>query len=167
MASPRKSTRYAIGVAVLLVIVHVTLALLLRQGSTGVYFRAADQIAMAGIGTILALGVLMLTRPRVKVGKQGIAVRNILGEKIVDWDLFEGLSFPDGAAWARIELPDDEYMAVMAIQSNDREYAVDTVRQVPRTGRPLRTGRAQEQLTSSDRFGARILRVSESVGGGD
>ena len=127
IASPRKSTRYAIGVAVLLVIVHVTLALLLRQGSTGVYFRAADQIAMAGIGTILALGVLMLTRPRVKVGKQGIAVRNILGEKIVDWDLFEGLSFPDGAAWARIELPDDEYMAVMAIQSNDREYAVDTV----------------------------------------
>lgn len=127
VAKPRKSTRYVVAVAALLVVVHVTLAVLLRQGSTGVYFRTADQLAMAGIGTILALGVLTLTRPRVRVGERGIAVRNILGEKIVDWDLFEGLSFPDGAAWARIELPDDEYMPVMAIQSNDREYAVDTV----------------------------------------
>lgn len=127
VVTARKSTRYAIGVAALLVIVHVTLALLLRQGSTGVYFRAADQLAMAGIGTILALGVLMLTRPRVMVGERGIKVRNIVTENVVDWDLFEGLSFPDGAAWARIELPDDEYMAVMAIQSNDRERAVDAV----------------------------------------
>ena len=127
IAKPRKSTRYAIGVAALLVIVHVTLAISLRSGSTGVYFRAADQLAMATIGCVLAGGVLLLTRPRVRAGERGIAVRNILGEKIVEWDLFEGLSFPDGAAWARIELPDDEYMPVMAIQSNDREYAVDAV----------------------------------------
>ncbi|MFE4499881.1 PH domain-containing protein [Rhodococcus sp. NPDC056743] len=127
IAKPRKSARYAIGVAVLLVVVHVTLAVSLRSGSTGVYFRAADQLAMATIGCVLAGGVLLLTRPRVRAGQRGIAVRNILGEKIVEWDLFEGLSFPDGAAWARIELPDDEYMPVMAIQSNDREYAVDAV----------------------------------------
>ncbi|MGC0364005.1 hypothetical protein ABH922_001989 [Rhodococcus sp. 27YEA15] len=127
VAAPRKSKRFAIGVAALLVVIHLTLALLLRQGSTGVYFRTADQLAMALIGLVLAGGVLMLTRPQVKVGARGIAVRNILGEKIVDWDLFEGLSFPDGAAWARIELPDDEYMPVMAIQANDREYAVAAV----------------------------------------
>lgn len=123
----RKSPKYAMGVAALLVIVHVGLALSLGHGSTGVYFRAADQIAMAAIGCVLAGGVLLLTRPRVRVGKRGIAVRNVLGEKVIDWDLFEGLSFPDGAAWARIELPDDEYMPVMAIQSNDREHAVDAV----------------------------------------
>jgi len=127
VAKPRKSRRYASGVAVLLVVVHVTFAILLRGDSTGVYFRLADQLAFAGIGCLLAAGVLLLTRPRVRIGPRGIAVRNVLGERIVDWDLYEGLSFPDGAAWARIELPDDEYLAVMAIQSNDREYAVDAV----------------------------------------
>lgn len=105
----------------------MTFAILLRGDSTGVYFRLADQLAFAGIGCLLAAAVLLLTRPRLRVGPRGIAVRNVLGERIVDWDLYEGLSFPDGAAWARIELPDDEYLAVMAIQSNDREYAVDAV----------------------------------------
>ena len=127
VAKPRKSRRYAIGVAVLLVVVHVTFAILLRGDSTGVYFRLADQLAFAGIGCLFAAAVLLLTRPRVRIGPRGVAVRNVLGERIVDWDLYEGLSFPDGAAWARIELPDDEYLAVMAIQSNDREYAVDAV----------------------------------------
>lgn len=127
VAKPRKSRRYAIAVAVLLVVVHVTFAILLRGDSTGVYFRLADQLAFAGIGCLFAAAVLLLTRPRVRIGPRGIAVRNVLGERVVDWDLYEGLSFPDGAAWARIELPDDEYLAVMAIQSNDREYAVDAV----------------------------------------
>ena len=127
VSRPRKSSRYAIGVAILMVALHVTFAILLRGDSTGVYFRLADQVAFVGIGCLLAGAVLLLTRPRLRVGPRGIAVRNVLGERIVDWDLYEGLSFPDGAAWARIELPDDEYVPVMAIQSNDRDYAVDAV----------------------------------------
>jgi hypothetical protein len=38
------------------------------------------------------------------------------------------VSFPDGAAWARLELPEDEYISVMAVQAVDREYAVSSVR---------------------------------------
>lgn len=124
----KRTARYATMTAVVLVIVHIALAIVLRSGSTGVYFRTADQFAMAGIGCALAAGVLLLTRPRLRVGARGVAVRNALGERIVDWDLVEGLSFPDGAAWARIELPDDEYIPVLAIQANDREHAVDAVR---------------------------------------
>lgn len=124
----KKSPRYAMIAAAVLVLVHVTLGVLLRSSATGVYFRVVDQFAMAGIGLLLAGGVLLLTRPRLRVGPRGIAVRNILGERVVDWDLDQGLSFPDGAAWARIELPDDEYVPVMAIQANDREHAVRAVR---------------------------------------
>ncbi|CAM3072710.1 PH domain-containing protein [Prescottella defluvii] len=124
----KKSPRYAWIVAGVLVLVHVTLGVLLRTSATGVYFRVVDQFAMAGIGILLAGGVLMLTRPRLRVGPRGIAVRNILGERVVDWDLDQGLSFPDGAPWARVELPDDEYVPVMAIQANDGEYAVRAVR---------------------------------------
>ena len=38
------------------------------------------------------------------------------------------ISFPDGASWARLELPDDEYLAVMAIQAVDGVRAVEAVR---------------------------------------
>lgn len=125
---PQKSARYAKGVAVVCVLLFVVLGIALRSSSTGVYFRLADQLAMIGIGVVLAGGVLLLARPRLRVNSDGVLVRNAFGERRVDWDLVEGLSFPDGAAWARIELPDDEYIPVMAIQSNDREHAVDAVR---------------------------------------
>lgn len=124
----RKSARFAMGVAAACITVFVVLAVLLRNSATGVFFRVADQLAMAGIGLILAGLVLLLTRPRLRVNADGVRVRNAFGERLVDWDLVRGLSFPDGAAWARVELPDDEYIPVMAIQANDRQHAVDAVR---------------------------------------
>lgn len=124
----KKSARYAIAAAVLLVVAHTTVAILLRVSPTGVYFRTADQIALAGIGFLLAGIALLLTRPRVRVGRSGVAVRNILSERLIEWDLVRGLSFPDGAMWARVDIPDDEFISVMAIQSNDRDHAVAAVR---------------------------------------
>ncbi|AMY55663.1 PH domain-containing protein [Rhodococcoides fascians] len=124
----RKSARYAIAAAVLLVVAHSTVAVLLRVSPTGVYFRTADQLAMAGIGVLLAGLALLLTRPRIRVGPAGVAVRNVFSERMIEWDLVRGLSFPDGAMWARVDIPDDEFINVMAIQSNDREHAVTAVR---------------------------------------
>ncbi|MGA9873579.1 MAG: PH domain-containing protein [Rhodococcus sp. (in: high G+C Gram-positive bacteria)] len=124
----KKSARYAIAAAVLLVVAHTTVAILLRVSPTGVYFRTADQVALAGIGVLLGGIALLLTRPRLRVGVEGVAVRNILGERLIEWDLVQGLSFPDGAMWARVDIPDDEFISVMAIQSNDRQHAVDAVR---------------------------------------
>jgi hypothetical protein len=37
------------------------------------------------------------------------------------------VSFPAGGRWARIELPDDEYIPVMAIQAVDKGRAVDAM----------------------------------------
>ncbi|MFI8565848.1 PH domain-containing protein [Rhodococcus sp. NPDC078407] len=124
----RKSSRYAIATAILLVVAHSTVAILLRVSPTGVYFRTADQLAMAGLGLLLGSLALVLTRPRIRVGSAGVAVRNLLSERLIEWDLVRGLSFPEGAMWARIDIPDDEFIIVMAIQSNDRDYAVDAVR---------------------------------------
>jgi hypothetical protein len=124
----RKSARYAIAAAVLLFVAHSTVAVLLRVSPTGVYFRTADQLAMAGIGVLLAGLALLLTRPRIRVGPAGVAVRNVFSERMIEWDLVRGLSFPDGAMWARVDIPDDEFINVMAIQSNDREHAVAAVR---------------------------------------
>ena len=37
------------------------------------------------------------------------------------------MSFPRGARWARVDLPDDEYIPVMAIQAVDKERAVEAM----------------------------------------
>jgi hypothetical protein len=121
----RKTARVAMGIAAGLVVLFIVVAVLLRTSATGVYFGWSDQIAMVLLGFLLAGGVLLLTRPRLRAGASGVLVRNGFGEKSVPWDLVQGLSFPDGASWARIDLPDDEYIPVLAIQANDREHAVE------------------------------------------
>ena len=80
---------------------------------------------------MLAGLVLLFARPRLRVGAAGLSVRNVLSDRLVPWDDVVGVSFPVGARWARIDLPDDEYIPLMAIQSVDKDRAVaamDTVR---------------------------------------
>jgi hypothetical protein len=40
------------------------------------------------------------------------------------------VSFHPGARWARVDLPDDEYVPVLAIQSVDKERAIEAMDQV-------------------------------------
>ena len=128
---PHLTPYVAYAVAVVLVVAHVVIGLLLKLGSTGVIFQTSDQIAMAGLGFVLAGLVLLFARPRLRVGPAGLSVRNVLGDRLVPWSQVVGVSFPTGARWARIDLPDDEYIPLMAIQAVDKERAVqamDTVR---------------------------------------
>lgn len=124
---PRRVSRIAVVVAVVLFVVYAVAGVLLRRSSTGVTFQLADQIAMAVIGLVLAGAVLLLTRSRLRAGPSGVEVRNLFGDKFVTWDLIRGLSFEDGKAWARLELPTDEYIPVLALRASDKEYAADAV----------------------------------------
>jgi hypothetical protein len=127
---PRLTTRYAYGIAALIAVSAVVVGLLDNR-STGAYFRTADQIAIACVGVIIAASILLLTRPRLRVGPAGMSVRNLLGDRLVPWSQVVSTTFPPGARWARVDLPHDEYLPVLAIQSADRELAVeamDTVR---------------------------------------
>jgi hypothetical protein len=111
----------------------ITVGFLLKIRSTGVFFHTADQVAMGGLGVVLAGAILLFTRPRLRVGKPGVAVRNLLGERLIAWDELVDVSFPRGSRWARVDLPDDEYIPVMAIQAVDKERAVaamDAVREL-------------------------------------
>jgi len=127
---PRRVRRVAGAVAGLIVIGFTSVALLLTGNSTGVYFRPADQVAMVVFGLLLAGAVLLATRPRLRVGPHGVAVRNVLGEQVFPWTIVQAVSFPPGASWARLELPEDEYVAVLAIQAADGERAVTAMAQV-------------------------------------
>jgi hypothetical protein len=130
---PRTTARYAYGVAALIMAVGVTVAVLLKDRSTGPVLRTADQFAMAGLAAVLAGAVLLLIRPRLRVGAMGLAVRNVLGYRMIPWDEVVDVSFPPGKRWARVDLAYNEYVPALAIQSFDREHAVaamDTVREL-------------------------------------
>ena len=127
---PHKVRFYVIPVAVALVIVFAVVALLLKSGSTGVEFDGADQFSLLGIGIVLALGTLVFIRPKVVADAEGVQVRNALFGQQVPWSLVRAVSFPDGAPWARLELPQDEYVPVVAIQAADGERAVAAIREL-------------------------------------
>ena len=127
---PRRARWVAVALAVLLIAVFSVVGALLRRSDTGVYFRTEDQVAMVLLGVLLAGGVLLFARPRLRADADGVYVRNVIGTHELPWALVHRVSFPEGASWARLELPDDEYLAVMAIQAADRRHAVAAIRQL-------------------------------------
>lgn len=144
---PHLTPIFAYVAAFLIAATHIAVGLLLKLKSSGVVFQTADQVAFAVLGLVLAGAVLLLARPRLRVGPAGLAVRNALNYRLVPWPDVEGVSFPAGRRWARIDLPDDEYIPLMAIQAVDKDRAVaamDTVRSLLARYRPdLGARRAQ------------------------
>jgi hypothetical protein len=136
---PHRVRYFAYGAAFLIAAASVAVGFLLKIASTGVYFQTADQVAISGLGLVMAGLALLLARPRLRIGPPGLGVRNLLGYRLIPWSAVVGVSFPAGARWARVDLPDDEYIPVMAIQAVDKGRAVvamDTVRDVMTRYRP-------------------------------
>jgi Bacterial PH domain len=136
---PHLTPLFAYAAAFLIAAAHIVVGLLLKIKSSGVVFQTADQVAMALLGLVIAGVVLLFARPRLRVGRSGLSVRNLLGDRLIRWSDTVGVSFPAGSRWARIDLPDDEYVPVMAIQAVDKERAVeamDTVRSLLARYRP-------------------------------
>jgi hypothetical protein len=124
---PHWTPLFAYGAAFLIAAAHIVVGLLLKMRSSGVIFQTADQVAMAILGLVIAGLVLLFSRPRLRVGAAGLSVRNMLGDRLVPWPEVVGVSFPAGSRWAHIDLPDDEYIPLMAIQSVDKDRAVDAM----------------------------------------
>ncbi|MDY6994971.1 MAG: PH domain-containing protein [Actinomycetota bacterium] len=136
---PHLTPIFAYGSAAIILLAHIAVGALLKVGSTGVVFRTYDQVAIAMVGVVIAGFVCLFARPRLRVGRAGVAVRNLFGYRFFAWDDVVGVSFHPGARWARLDLPDDEYVPVMAIQAVDKGRAVqamDQVRAVQRRHRP-------------------------------
>jgi hypothetical protein len=149
-ARPHKARAIAIAVAVVFVVAMTTVAVLLRRSSTGAYFYLSDQVAMAGIGLILAGAALWFARPRVRADHDGVEVRNMLSARRFAWPEIESVSFPDGSPWARLELADDEYVPILAVQAIDGEHAVTAMRELRRLRREAAEDKAAD--TTTDRI---------------
>ena len=124
---PRVTPYFAYGAAFIIATALVAVGYLLKMQSSGVVFQTADQVAMAGLGFVIAGCVLLFARPRLRVSAAGLSVRNFLGYRLIPWSDVVRVSFPVGARWARIDLPGDEYIPVLAIQAVDKERAVNAM----------------------------------------
>jgi hypothetical protein len=140
---PHRSPPFIYAAAFVIAAAHIVVGMLLKIKSSGVIFHTSDQVAIAVLGLVIAGVLVLFARPRLRVGPAGLSVRNLLGDRLVRWSEVVGVSFPVGSRWARIDLPDDEYLPLMAIQAVDKERAVDamdTVRSLLSRYRPdLRT----------------------------
>jgi hypothetical protein len=136
---PHLTPYFAYGAAFIIAVAHIAVGFLLKVGSSGVIFQTSDQIAMGVLGIVIGGLVLLFARPRLRVGPSGVAVRNLLTERVIPWSAVVGVTFPEGARWARVDLPDDEYVPLMAIQAVDKDRAVvamDRVRTLVSRYRP-------------------------------
>lgn len=125
---PVRLTRVCRGVAALVMVVFVAVAIGLGTATTGdAAFRLGDQVAMVVLGGLIATAVLGFTRPRVHADLEGVRIRHVLGEKRVPWQVVRAVRMDDGAPWASLDLHDDDTLALFAIQSNDGDRAVETV----------------------------------------
>jgi hypothetical protein len=130
---PRR-TRIACAIAAIAVfVIFVSLATVLtgRTEGGGVFHRG-DQVAMAVLGLLIALGIMCFARPRIRADATGIRVRNIIGGFDLPWEVVRAVRFSRHSPWASLDLADDDEVALMAIQAADKEYALEAVRALRR-----------------------------------
>ncbi|WAC55328.1 PH domain-containing protein [Gordonia sp. SL306] len=124
---PHRMPRVAIVAAAVVLAIHITFAALLTISDTGVHVGGADQFGLALIGLVEAGLILLFTQPRLRVGPAGVAIRNLLGERVFEWDRVRGMTYPDKGFSARLLLPADEHVPVLAVQAWDSDRAVDAM----------------------------------------
>ncbi|HEX5540543.1 MAG TPA: PH domain-containing protein [Micromonospora sp.] len=114
--------------AVLVLFTFIATGLRGPTGQTHATFQRGDQFAMIGLGVLIAAGILLFSRPRVEADIRGVQVRNVFSSHYLPWEVVRSVSFRRGAAWASLELHDDDSLPMIALQVADKERAVAGVR---------------------------------------
>lgn len=119
---------WAWGSAAVVMAVHLFMGFVVDVGDTGAQVTSIDVLAFPILGLVISAACLLMLRPRVRVDSRGVEVRNFLGARFYPWDVVHGLSFPADARWARLELPEFEFVPMWALQSRDGAAVVEAVR---------------------------------------
>lgn len=126
-ARPHRLTWVCRGVALLVLVLFGLVAVGLGLGESPGRFRLTDQLAMFGIGVLIAGVVLLFTRSRIEADATGITVVNLLSTKRLPWQVVRGIRLDDRSSWAMLDLQDDETVALLAVQTGDGDRAIDAV----------------------------------------
>ncbi|MCW2705164.1 MAG: uncharacterized protein JWQ37_3159 [Blastococcus sp.] len=115
-----------LGAVVVAVMLYVA-AGLKETTNTVVNYRVSDQVAMVGLGLVLAAGILFLGRSRVDADADGIRFRNIALGHALPWTAVRAVAFERKSPWASLILENHDEVALLAIQAVDGERAVAAV----------------------------------------
>lgn len=127
VVTSKSMTLWSWAAVVGVMIIHIFFAVVVGIGYTGARVTTVDQWAFVGIGLLFSAVCLLGLRPRVRVNADGVEVRNFLGSQFYPWEVIHGLSFPRGAKWARLELPDFEFVPMWAFQVADGIRVIEAV----------------------------------------
>jgi hypothetical protein len=127
-AQPIRSARIAAAIAIVVVVILSAIAVILPRTADGVNFTGADQWGIAGIGVLIALGILRFLHPRMRADENGVDTRPFIGGyRHIDWDLVRAVEFPPKVRFARLVLPGDELIPLYAVQRGDGERSVEVM----------------------------------------
>lgn len=113
----------------LIMALHIFMGVVVDMGDyTGAAITTLDKFAFPLIGMVFCVAPLQLLRTRVRVNSRGVEICNFLAPHFYLWDDIHGLSFPEKARHARLELPDFEFVPMWAMQKKDGEAVVKAVR---------------------------------------
>jgi hypothetical protein len=115
-------------VGLVVVIVMAVVAVQLKATTnTVVTYRTSDQFAMAGLGLVLAAGILFLGRSRVDADAHGVRVRNVVVHHELPWQAVRAVRFERKSPWASLLLENGDEISLLAVQAVDKERAVRAV----------------------------------------
>ena len=124
-ATPRTLRQLCAFAAVIVLAATAVVVITLPSSSTGVVrFAVVDQVALGGLGVILAAAVLTLGRPRMDADTSGVRIQNVIGVRTVPWSVVRAVRFERKSRWATLQLTNDDVLALFAVQAIDGERAV-------------------------------------------
>jgi hypothetical protein len=124
-ARPVKAARRATIVAILVAAAFIACGIALPHTTDGVPSTVADQFGIGGSGLLVALGIMSITRPRMRADARGVDTRGFFGGyRHIDWDLVVRVEFPPKARFARLVLPGEELIVLYAVQRGDADRSV-------------------------------------------
>lgn len=128
-ARPIATARIANISAAVAFVVFVVVAIVMRHANAGATFNLQDQLFTVVLGAIVAGGLHIPARPRMRADREAVYLRSYLGTwRTVPWDVVVAVEFPASARFARLRLPAEEILAIYAIQRMDGPVAVEAMR---------------------------------------
>jgi hypothetical protein len=127
-ARPVKAGRIANITALVVFAVFIVIAIVMPHANAGASFGWKDQVFTGVLGAIVAGGLHLPARPRLRADTEAVRMRSYLGSwRTIPWDVVVGVDFPRNVRFARLLLPGDEALALYAVQRLDRERAIETM----------------------------------------
>jgi hypothetical protein len=127
-ARPVRTARIANAAAVAVFILFIVIAIVMPRDNAGATFGWKDQVFTVVLGAIIAGGLHLPARPRLRADRQAVHMRSYLGNwRTIPWDAVVAVEFPKKVRFARLVLPGEETLALYAVQRADRERAVETM----------------------------------------